>query len=73
MANIDLKDAYFAVPVSEEDRKHLRFRWGNRTFQFNCPPFGLSRAPWVFTKIIKAALAVLGIRLIIYIDDIKNI
>ena len=73
MAKIDLKDAYFAVPVSEEDRKYLRFRWGKITFQFNCLPFGLSCAPWVFTKITKAAVSVLremGIRLIIYIDDI---
>ena len=73
MAKIDLKDAYFAVPISEEDRKYLRFRWTKKTFQFNCLPFGLSCAPWVFTKITKAAVSVLrelGIRLIIYIDDI---
>ena len=73
MAKIDLKDAYFAVPVSEKDRRYLRFRWGSRMFQFNCLPFGLSCAPWVFTNVTKAAVSVLremGIRLIIYIDYI---
>ena len=45
MAKIDLKDAYFAVPISELDRKYLR---GRETYQFNCLPFGLSCAPWVF-------------------------
>ena len=73
MAKIDLKDAYFAVQISEPDRKYLRFRWRDTVYQFNCLPFGLSCAPWVFTKITKAATAVLrerSIRLIIYIDDI---
>ena len=72
MAKIDLKDAYFAVPISEPDKKYLRFRWTGQTYQFNCLPFGLSCAPWVFTKITKAVAAVLremGVRIIMYIDD----
>ena len=36
MANIDLKDAYFAVPISGPDKKYLRFRWEEHTYQFNC-------------------------------------
>ena len=66
MAKIDLKDTYFAVPIGEKDRKHLRFRWRNTTFQFNCLHFGLSCAPWVFTKAVVAILREMGIRLIIY-------
>ena len=72
MAKTDLKDVYFAVPTSESDRKYLRFRWRDKIYQFNCLPFGLSCAPWVFTKTTKTVTAVLremGIRLIIYIDD----
>ena len=42
MAKIDLKDAYFAVPISEPDKKYLRFRWKGQMYQFNCLPFGLS-------------------------------
>ena len=46
---------------------------GNAIYQFQCLPFGLSSAPWVFTKTLKPALALLremGVRLIAYIDDI---
>ena len=54
-------------------RRLLRFKWQGQTFQFNCLPFGLSSAPWVFTKTTRpviATLRTLGLRIIIYIDDI---
>ena len=73
MAKIDLKDAYFMIPIAQEDRDFLRFQWQDKTYQFNCLPFGLSSAPWVFTKTTRpvvAALRELGLRLIIHIDDI---
>ena len=73
MVKVDMKDAYFMVPIATEDRKFLRFEWEGKTYQFNCLPFGLSSAPWVFTKTIRpvvAQLRELGVRLIIYIDDI---
>ena len=73
MAKIDLKDAYFMIPIAQEDRDFLKFQWKDQTYQFNCLPFGLSSAPWVFTKITRpvvAALREIGLRLIIYIDDI---
>ena len=73
MAKIDLKDAYFMVPMAEEERKYLRFQWKEKVYQFNCLPFGLSSAPWVFTKTTRpvvATLRELGLRVIIHIDDI---
>ena len=73
MTKVDLKDAYFAIPIAEKDRPFLSFRWGGKTYQFNCLPFGLSSAPWVFTKTTKCImifLRTLGLRIIIYIDDI---
>ena len=73
MAKIDLKDAHFMIPIAQEDRIFLRFEWKNKNYHFNCLPFGLSSAPWVFTKTTKpivAALRELGLCLIIYIDDI---
>ena len=73
MAKTDLQDAYFMVPMAEEDRNYLRFQWKGRAYQFNCLPFSLSSAPWVFTKTtwpVVAALRELGLRMIIYIDDI---
>lgn len=73
MAKIDLKDAYFTIPIQVAHRKLLRFHFDGKAFQFNCLPFGLTSAPWVFTKTLKPVMALLrelGVRLIIYIDDI---
>ena len=73
MTKVDLKDTYFMVPIHEEDRAFLKFSFKERTYQFKCLPFGLACAPWVFAKILKslaAQLRQLGMRLIVYIDDI---
>ncbi len=73
LTKIDLKDAYFTIPMNHSNRKYLRFTVRGRSFEFNCLPFGLSSAPWVFTKTLKPVTALLrepGIRLVIYIDDI---
>ena len=73
MATIDLKDAYFSIPIDIRDRKYLRFLWNNTLYEFTCLPFGYSLAPRIFTKILKPAQAVLrrkGIRIVCYIDDI---
>ncbi|XP_040178560.1 LOW QUALITY PROTEIN: uncharacterized protein LOC120912608 [Rana temporaria] len=73
LVKVDLKDAYLTVPMHRESQHLLRFRWWERTWQFTCLPFGLSSAPWCFTKILKPVVASLrsrGVRLIIYLDDI---
>ena len=41
-ASIDLKDAYFHVPIAKDARKYLQFGWRGRLFQFCVLPFGLS-------------------------------
>ena len=73
LVKIDLKDAYFAIPIREENQKFLCFSVANKSYQFTCLPFGLASAPWVFTKTLKPVVALcreLGVRLVIYIDDI---
>jgi len=50
------------------------FVYQNRVYEFQCLPFGLSSAPGAFTKTLKPVLAVLpslGIRIVIYIDDMQ--
>ena len=72
MASLDLRDAYFAIPVAEEFRHYLRFIWQGEVFQFVCVPFGLTSAPRIFTKITKPILAYLrarGTRMTMYLDD----
>jgi len=73
MATLDLKDAYFSIPIFPNDRKFLRFIWEGEVYQFTCLPFGYSLAPRVFTKVVKPVMASLhsqGVRTIIFIDDI---
>ena len=57
MASIDMKDAYYSIPVKNEDRKYLRFKWEDQFYEFTRLPNGLSCAPRQFTKILKPPLA----------------
>ena len=56
MASIDLKDAYYSIPIRKEDQKYLRFFWNGNFYQFTCLPNGLSSGPRKFTKILKPVL-----------------
>lgn len=53
MASIDLRDAYYSVPLHNSTKPFICFIWKGEIFQFNCVPFGLSPAPRIFTKILK--------------------
>ncbi|CAB4007500.1 Transposon Tf2-6 poly [Paramuricea clavata] len=53
MACIDLKDAYYLVPVAKQHQKFLKFTWKGRLYQFTCLAQGLSSAPRLFTKLMK--------------------
>lgn len=73
MAKIDLKDAYYLLPIDKRYKKFLRFQFGNELYEFNCLPFGLNIAPRIFTKLFKPITKFLrqqGCQLIIYLDDI---
>ncbi|KAM8977380.1 LOW QUALITY PROTEIN: uncharacterized protein RCH25_043896 [Pelodytes ibericus] len=55
-SRLDLKDAYLTVPVHRDHRRFLQFFWQKRLWQFTCLPFGLSSAPWCFTKLLKPVM-----------------
>ena len=57
MASVDLKDAYYSVPIALEDRKLLKFEWKGDYYQYTCLPNGLACAPRLFTKILKPIYA----------------
>ena len=72
LGSVDLKDAYYSVPVWEDHRKYLRFRWGQELYQFRVLPNGLACAPRFFTKILNPPFAKLrekGVESFPYIDD----
>ncbi|XP_069142249.1 uncharacterized protein [Argopecten irradians] len=70
--SVDLKDAYFHIPIKKSARKFLRFTCNGKVFQFQAMPFGLTRAPLVFTKLLQVVVGFLhsrGIDVHIYFDD----
>jgi ribonuclease HI len=72
LASIDLKDAYFHVPIKPSYRPYLRFEFLGKVYQFKVLPFGLSTAPRVFTKILAPIIGLLhrqGIHIYPYLDD----
>ena len=44
-ASMDLKDAYFHVPIDRRFHRHLRFGWQGKLYQYRVLPFGLWLAP----------------------------
>lgn len=73
MTTVDLKDAYYMVPIFTKHRKFLRFSFDGDIFEFNCMPMGLTTAPYVFTKLLKPVFNQFrreGIICLIYLDDI---
>ena len=72
VTSIDLKDAYFHIPIQEQSRKYLRFHVQGQTYQFKALPFGLSTAPLEFTVVAKEVKLMAmhkGIRIHQYLDD----
>ena len=72
MTSIDLKDAYFSLPIVKRHRKYLRFTWQKTLYEFQCLCFGLSLAPFYFTKAMKPVFSQVrheGIHCTHYIDD----
>ena len=72
LIKIDLKDAYFSIPLDKSSRKYIRFQWEGNLQEFLCLCFGLGPAPLIFTKLLKTPIALLrriNIKIIIFFDD----
>ena len=74
LMRLDLKDAYYTVPVNQDHRRYLRFCYQGTLHEFCCLPFGLSSAPRAFTKLLKPVATLLRFMEfgspVIYLDDI---
>ncbi|KXJ09019.1 Transposon Tf2-6 polyprotein [Exaiptasia diaphana] len=72
MASVDLKDAYYTVPIHKDHQKFLKFEFKGCLYKYTCLPNGLSSAPRVFTKMLKPVFSTLhnqGYVSVGYIDD----
>ena len=54
----DLKSGYHHIEIFPDHRQYLGFSWrfdfGVKYFVFSVLPFGLSSAPYIFTKLVRA-------------------
>ena len=72
VTSIDLKDAYFHIPIHSQSRKYMPFHIQGWSYQFKALPFGLSTAPMEFTvvaKEVKLMALQRDIRIHQYLDD----
>ena len=72
MFTFDLKSGYHHVEVTQAHRKYLGFEWNGRYFQFSVLPFGLSSAPYIFSKLMRVLVRrwrSKGLKAIMYLDD----
>ena len=49
--SLDLKDAYLQFPIHQRSRKYLLMEFKGTIYQFTSLPFGISTAPWLFTRV----------------------
>ncbi|MEW8544538.1 MAG: reverse transcriptase domain-containing protein, partial [Candidatus Thiodiazotropha sp.] len=76
MFKFDLKSGYYHVDINEEFQKYLGFSWmlngKQRFFVYTVMAFGLSSAPFLFTKLLRPLVKywrTTGISIIVYLDD----
>lgn len=72
LTSLELKDAYFRIPVALDHKKYLRFLREKQCYEFQCLPFGLKSSPQVFMKCTQPLIAHIrskGHKGLIYLDN----
>ena len=72
LTSIDIKDAFYSVPIFPDHRKYLKFLHKGMPYQFDVLPNGYVDAMRVFTKLLKPVFSHLreqGWLSVIYVDD----
>ena len=72
IASLDIKDAFYTVPIYEQHKKYLKFLNPGIAYQFEVMPNGYLDVMRVFTKILKPPLSCLreqGHSSVICVDD----
>lgn len=72
LASLDIRDAFYSVPIFDKHKRFLKFSWKGIVYQFEVMPNGYVDAMRVFTKVLKPVFAYLrerGHSSVIYVDD----
>lgn len=68
---IDLKDAYFQIPLKKESRDYTAFRTSKGLYRFKVCPFGLTNAPFSMCRLMDKVIGFdLEPYVFVYLDDI---
>ena len=74
LAKLDIKDAYYSIPIEDSHQKLLKFKFEGKLYKFLAFPNGYTEGPRKFTKLLKPPLVTLRIqrRILVasYIDDL---
>lgn len=73
MVKLDLKSGYHHVDIHPNHQKFISFSWNAQCYSFSVLPFGLSSAPYAFTKILRPFVSrwrSLGFKVVMYLDDL---
>ena len=72
-AKVDLSSAYHHIPIHDKYKRFFSFCLNGQKYAFNGMPFGLSTAPYIFTRVVQAITNHLrvtqGMRVFAYLDD----
>lgn len=73
LATVDVASAYWHIPLESRERRHLRFRYGGKNWQFRSAPFGLATSGHIFVTVLRRVVDLLRRRSIlvaVYADDL---
>lgn len=73
MIKLDLKSGYHHIDIHPNHQKYLSFKFRPNVYSFTVLPFGLSSAPYAFTKILRPFVSrwrSLGFKVVMYLDDL---
>ena len=76
MCKIDIKDAYYSIPIKDCDQKLLKFQYKGTLYKFTALPNGYTEGPRKFTKALKPPLATLrknNVTIAGYFDDMITV
>ena len=74
--SLDIVDAFLAVLIAKAFQKFFCFNFNGQTYMFLRMPFGLTIAPWAFSRLmrpVKSFLRRWGVTISSFIDDFLNL
>ena len=73
MTSLDLKNAYYSIPIAKEHQIYFKFMWNYQRYAFSFLPMGISSCPRIFTKLMKPVFVTFRINFVIHASAILMI